>query len=254
MSNPLILITTAFAVSIVFPTPCRAAESKPDETIAFRVLCTETRDEVVSVLPPKGNSSKIVVPLYVGSFSELITAKFADHKAAFYVDEKQAKGKAVRKLVAEGPLASGLRQAFIVVPSKEETGPIYRIVAFDDSDGCFPMGSTRVFNLTPFPVRLNVVGTQHDPILPGDSGMYPICKKVDEWNMYSVGIDMEIDGGRWQAIAKQSWKASDRKRDWVIITYDIATKQPKIRQYQDIPPWLAGDLNPKGRKSSRARK
>jgi hypothetical protein len=254
MSHSLILITAAFAIAIIFPTPCRGAESKADEAIAFRTLCTESRDQVVSVVPPKGNSRKTVVPLYVGSFSELITAKFADHKAAFYGDGKQVKGKAGRKLMAEGPLATGSRQVFIVVPAKEDADTIYRIHAFDDSDGVFPMGSTRVLNLTPFPLRLNVAGTEQEPIEPEGSAMYPICEDVDDWNMYKVGIDLKADGKQWQTVATQSWKASDRKRDWVVVTYDAATKQPTVRLYQDVPPWMAVDLTPDGRKSAKERK
>lgn len=254
MSNSRILTAAALAVSIFSQAPCRGAENKPDEEVSFRTLCTESREQVVSVVPPKGNSRKVVVPLYVGSFSELITAKFAGRKAAFYGDGKQVKGKAGRKLMAEGPLASGSRQAFIVVPAGEAADTIYRIHAFDDSDGVFSMGSTRVLNLTPFPLRLNVAGTEREPIEPEGSGMYPLCEEVDDWNMYKVGIDLKIDGNQWQTIATQSWKASDRKRDWVIISYDAASKQPAIRIYQDIPPWLAVDLTPEGRKAAKDKK
>lgn len=236
MSKPLISAAVACAAMISLPMLCGAAESKPDQSIDFRVLCLETRDNVISVLPPKGNPRKTVIPLFVGSLSEPITAKFADQQAAFYIDEKQPRGKIERKLVASGPLASGSRQVFIILPSNGNEGPVYRIIAFDDSDGVFPMGATRVLNLTPYPIRLNIAGKDQDPIKPDDAGLYPINKEVDEWNMYSVGIDLEVKEQEWKRISKQSWKASDRRRDWVVITYDVATKQPTIRQYQDSPP------------------
>ena len=145
-------------------------------------------------------------------------------------------------LVADGALGRGERQAFVLIPTDEKTGPIYRVVAFDDSEASFPMGATRVINLAPFPIRLNLAGADMPPIKPGGIGMYPMIKKVDEWNMYTARIDFEVKQDQWVAVATQSWKASERKRDWVITRFDAVAKQPAIRLYQDIPPGRAEKL------------
>lgn len=210
--------------------------------VSFRVLCFEHRDNVTSVLAPGSDESKIEVPLYTNDFSDPIKARFTGGKAAFYVEEKLPDGKIGRKLVAEGGLGKATRQAFVLIPTDQKTGAIYRIVAFDDSEESFPMGGTRVINLAPFPIRLNLAGAEMESIKPGGIGVYPMVKKVDEWNMYTARIDFEVKEGQWVGVATQSWKASDRKRDWVITRYDQVTRQPAIRLYQDIPPWRKQQL------------
>jgi hypothetical protein len=249
MSKLSSLIVAVAAVTLLASSHCRAAESRDNQQISFRVLCTETRDEVISVLLPKGNSSRVEVPLFVGSFSELIKAKFADDKVSFYIKEKGSR----LKLVAEGPLATGARQVFIVVPSQEKSGPIYQILAFNDDDGAFAMGTTRIINRSPFSVRMNLAGKEQTPIKSAEVAIYPLCTEVDEWNMYSAKIQFEMEKGKWQDVSTHSWKASDRKRDWVIIDYDVTTKAPVILMYQDIPPWMEVNLVP-GRKAKKPKK
>ncbi len=248
-SNTLLMAATA--VTLGTSIPCNAAKKETGTEVSFRVICTETRDGVDMVLAPTEGAAKVEVPLYVGNFSELLKARFTDQKATFYIEDKGSDSKDGRKLVAEGPLAKGARQAFVVTPSATEGGPIYQILAFDDTDGSFKMGSTRVINLAPLPVRLNVAGKVQDSVPAQQSADYPICKDVDEWNMYSVSVDLEVKEGDWRKIATQSWRASDRKRDWVFISYDAATKKPAVKQFQDIPPWEADDLETKGGKSKK---
>lgn len=251
MSNSPILLAAACAACVCLPASPAAAAGGSAKRVSFRVLCTEAREGMTSVQPPTGNRS-IEVPLFDGSFTELLEAKFPDGKAAFYVEERQDRKRAL-KLVAEGPLAKGERQVFLLVPSAAESGPAFRIIAFDDGDRDFAMGATRVLNLTPFALRLNVAGTEQEPIKAGETGVFPLCTEVDEWDMYSARLDLELEKGKWQNVATQSWKSSDRKRDWVVVSYNPATKEPKIRIYQDTPPWTTPELAPEGRRSSRRR-
>ncbi|MCB1132462.1 MAG: hypothetical protein KDN05_15150 [Verrucomicrobiae bacterium] len=146
------------------------------------------------------------------------------------------------KLVAEGKLASGAKQAFVLIPTDDESGPLYRVVAFDDSEKAFPMGATRVINLAPFAIRLKLAGVDIPPIKPGGVASYPLVKKVDEWNMYSARIEFEVAKDQWVAVANQSWKASDRKRDWVITRFNLENRQPAIKLYRDVPPWRVEEL------------
>lgn len=127
-------------------------------------------------------------------------------------------------------------QVFFLLPETKQGGPVYRVLAFDDEERSFPMGATRVINLAPFQIRLNLAGSDLAPIKPGGMAVYPQVKVVDEWNMYTARIDF-FAKEQWVPVATQSWKASDRKRDWVITQMDMATNSPAIRLYQDIPPW-----------------
>lgn len=232
------LSAAVLAASLLSP----FASAQQGIEVSFRVLCFEHRDNITSVLAVGNEATKVEVPLYTNEFSDPLKALFTGGKASFYVEQPGADGKPQRRIVAEGNLASGNRQAFVLVPTDDKTGPAYRVVAFDDGEESFPMGATRVINLAPFPIRLNLAGTDIPPIKPGGLGLFPMVRKVDEWNMYSARIDFEISPDQWAVVATQSWKSSDRKRDWVITRFDQATRQPAIRLYQDIPPWRKPQL------------
>lgn len=236
------ILPASVAAMLLTIVPLAPAQGTPGTEVSFRVLCFEHRDNVTSVLAPGDDAAKIEVPLYTNEFSDPLKARFTGGKAAFYVEEKLPDGKIGRKLVAEGSLGKGTRQAFVLIPTDQKTGAIYRIVAFDDAEESFPMGATRVINLAPFPIRLNLAGADMEAIKPGGIGVYPMVKKVDEWNMYTARIDFEVQEGQWVGVSTQSWKASERKRDWVVTRYDQATRQPAIRLYQDVPPWRKQQL------------
>lgn len=235
-------ITISGAAVLLNYIPLASAQESSGTEVSFRVLCFEHRDNVTSVFAPGNDAAKIEVPLYTNDFSDPLKARFLAGKATFYIEEKLPDGKIGRKLVAEGNLGKGTKQAFVLIPTDQKSGPIYRVVAFDDSEESFPMGATRVINLAPFPIRLNLAGADMESIKPGGIGVYPIVKKVDEWNMYTARIDFEVKEGQWVGVATQSWKASDRKRDWVVTRYDQETRQPAIRLYQDVPPWRKQQL------------
>lgn len=230
-------LTSIFCLLTLVISHRAAAQEDPIEDISFRVLCFEYRDKVTSVLASAANGEKITVPLYTSGFSEVMKAGFSGGKASFFTEETLPDGKIRRNVVAEGKLASGTSQAFLLVPTKLKTGPIYRIIAFDDSEKSFPMGATRVINLAKFPIRLNLAGVDMPPIKPGGLGMYNEVRKVDSWNMYTARIQFQLSPDKWVDVATQSWKSSDRKRDWVITRFNETTKEPAIRQYMDIPPW-----------------
>ncbi len=246
-------IFLAAALVVTLGTSLSSNAQQSDTEISFRVLCFEQRDEITSVLAPAADGAKIEVPLYTSDFSQIIKARFTGGKATFYIEEKGADGSPKLKLVADGALAKGLRQAFVLIPTDAKTGPVYRVVAFEDGEDSFPMGSTRVINLAPFPIRLNLAGQDMPPIKPGGVGTYPQVKKVDDWNMFTAKFQFGVTADRWVDVSTQSWKSSDRKRDWVITRFNKETKQPAIRLYQDIPPWRRTELvKPEGGKPATA--
>jgi hypothetical protein len=159
---------TATVVAFIGVISLRAmADNALGTEISFRTLCFEHRNNVTAVLASGGAAAKIPVPLYTSDFSDVIKARFVNGKAAFYVEEAQPDGQILKKIVAEGPLAQSLKQAFVLVPTDGIDGIIYRIVAFEDGEDAFPMGSTRVLNFSPFPIRLNLAGSVLPPIKPG---------------------------------------------------------------------------------------
>lgn len=205
--------------------------------VKFRLLCYEHAKEVLkgNVLTDGGKTQE--VEFFTGGFGPQIIGRFTDGKARFFVDSRGPDGKTVRKIVAEGALGPSEVQMFLLFPETKNEGPVYKILSFDDLETSFPMGATRLINLATFPVRLNLAGADLPPVKPGGLQVFPQVKQVDEWNMFTARIDFGVEPEKWVPVATQSWKASDRKRDWVITHVDPVTKAPAVRLYQDIPPW-----------------
>ena len=220
------------------------AAQQDARTVKFRVICYEHAREVVKGFVTGANGDKQEVEFLTGGFGPQLTGKFAGGKVRFYEEKPGSDGKQVRTVVGEGNLTESAVQMFLLLPETKPNSPTYRILAFDDLETSFPMGSTRVINLAPFPIRLNLAGADLEPIKSGGMKVYPQVKAVDEWNMYTARIDFGVAAGQWVPVATQSWKASDRKRDWVITHIDPASQSPAIRLYQDIPPWRETVLQP----------
>jgi hypothetical protein len=218
--------------------PCFTAAAQDARNVTFRAMCFQYMDGIDTVdLPGPGGEGKLGIALPTSGFSPDHKAAFSGGMVRFFTKRTNpATGKDEPKLVAEGKLASGERQVFLLLPSPDKS-LTYRVHAMNDDEKSFPMGATRVMNLAPLKIRLNLAGADLPPIPAGDVVIYPPVKKADEWGMYTARIDFENGKGGWVPVATQSWKASDRKRDLVITMLDPKTRQPTIRLYQDIPPW-----------------
>ena len=204
--------------------------------VKFRLLCYEHARDTFKALVVGPEGGKQEVEFFTGGFSPQIVGKFTGGKVRFFTEKTGPDGKLVTTIVAEGNLNPSAEQLFLLVPEAREKSAAYKILTFDDLEASFPMGATRVINLASFPIRLNLAGTDMPPVKPGGVQIYPQVKVVDEWNMYPARIDFGLVAAQWVAVATQSWKASERKRDWVITHVDPATHEPIVRLYQDIPP------------------
>jgi hypothetical protein len=205
--------------------------------VKFRLLCYEHAQDTLSGLALGSAGDKLEVDFYTGGIGPQLSARFTDNKARFFKETQGADGKVITTVIAEGTLGPSGVQMFLLLPEATSKGQVYRILTFDDLESSFPMGSTRVINLAPFPIRLNLAGAEMPPIQPGDLKVYPLIKKVDEWNMFTARIEFGVKADKWVPVATQSWKASERKRDWTIVHFNSKTRAPVIRLYQDIPPW-----------------
>lgn len=204
--------------------------------VKFRLLCYEHARDTIKALVVGPEGGKQEVEFFTGGFSPQIAGKFTGGKVRFFTETLGSDGKTVTTIVAEGNLNPSSEQMFLLLPEAGDKGPVYKVLTFDDLEGSFPMGATRVINLASFPIRLNLAGADMPPVKPGGVQVYPQVKVVDEWNMYPARIDFGLVAAQWVPVATQSWKASERKRDWVITHLDPATHEPTIRLYQDIPP------------------
>lgn len=223
-------------VGIGWLSVCSLLAQDDARAVKFRVLCFEHVKETLKGFVMGAGGEKLEVEFFTGGFGPQIVGKFAGGKVRFYNEKPGPDGKPVRTVVGEGNLVDSPVQMFFLLPENKPNAPTYRVLAFDDEEKSFPMGATRVINLAPFQIRLNLAGADLAPIKAGGMAVYPQVKVVDEWHMYTARIDFFAQE-QWVPVATQSWKASDRKRDWVITQMDPVSQSPAVRLYQDVPPW-----------------
>jgi hypothetical protein len=208
--------------------------------VAFRTLCLDQVKDLTELALPaaKAGEAAVSVPLYTASTSEVIEATFQTSDAILYV-----KGTAPDKppvIAAKAPLAKSDRQLFVLMPGPEGEGkPAYIMRAYDDDLTAFKLGSVRAINLAPVPVRFLISGAT-TPQIPADKyAVFPQSTKVDEYNMYPAAVEFLSGNGTWVKGYSASWKASDQRREIVVTLVDGKFKQPVVKIFSDVPPWLA---------------
>ncbi|GAA5481918.1 hypothetical protein [Haloferula sargassicola] len=205
------------------------------QTVLFRTLCLQHQDDIRTVFVPSAKGGSSEVPLLTGGFSPVYRAAFKDGVAEFHVDDDDApEGK---RVVARGRLASSDRQLFLFLPDPQKRLP-YRLHCLPDDLPAFPMGGLRFLNLTPYAARLELAGAKLPAVKSGASQTYPKVTKVDEWNMYQARVELQAPDGHWATISSPSWKSLETKRDLALIMIDPTSRQPRILNFKDLPPWL----------------
>ncbi|MCW1923215.1 hypothetical protein OKA05_11680 [Luteolibacter arcticus] len=208
--------------------------------VAFRTLCLDHVKDLTELSLPaaKAGEGAVTVPLFTASTSEVIESTFPSGEAVLYV--KGAGGATDKPVIAaRAPLAKGDRQLFVLMPGPGGEGkPAYVMRAYDDDLNSFKLGAVRAINLAPVPVRFVVSGAT-TPQIPADKhAIFPQSTKVDEYNMYPVAVEFLSGNGDWVKGYSASWKASDQRREIVVTLVDGKFKQPVVKIFSDIPPWL----------------
>ncbi|WP_345714423.1 hypothetical protein [Luteolibacter yonseiensis] len=207
--------------------------------MAFRTLCLEQIPGLEKVSLPGVNPGELQeVNLYT-DVSPVVEGVFKTSEAAFYSAAPGADGKPVLKPVGKATLGKSERQLFIFAPVKAADGkPAYGITVFDDDTKTFPMGHIRAINLAPVPIRFQLSGELTPQIAPTKFAQFPHSKKVNDYNMYPVLVQFLSGNGEWVNGQSVSWRALENRREIVITSVDLRTKQPTVNMFADFPPWM----------------
>ncbi len=226
---------------LLFATSATPAFAEPSRKVQFRTLCITQLEglEKVHIPAGKGASKNQEVALYT-DISRPIEGVFTSNEAVFYTLKPDPQGKPMRVAVGKTALGKSARQLFVFAPgSGEGDGKLtYHVLAYDDDEKSFPLGSIRAINLSSEPVRFVMAGTPIPPILPGQSTQFPHAKEVNEYNMYPVTVEFQSVSGEWVKGQAASWKASDRSREVVVTSGDTKTQSQAVKIFGDFPPWL----------------
>ena len=225
-------LAAAFLLSIV------AAHAQEVRKVAFRTLCLAPLPELneLQLKPATPKSKPVIVPVFAGSLSQVLEGEFKGDEIVLLpamIDTNRP------MTVAKGTLAKSKRQVFLLKPVKDEkNGDTYQIQAFDDDAADFKLGSVRAINLAPKEIRIKMGGKEMPPLSAGAPAIYPQFKDTDDAGMYPVVVETKSDDGVWTEVYSASWKASDRRREIVVVGYDEASKQMTVKLITDDAPWL----------------
>lgn len=230
-------ILLIFTIGLLL-TPGLHAQQK--QKVVVRSLCFRHVDNLKEVfyVNPGKDGELVTVPLWRNEPSDDIALKVEGQVVRFVIPEegKQGEdGKPSYKVVAAGKLASFDRQLLYFLPGKPG-GTAYTLRCFNDDPKIFPMGSSRVVNLT----KSNAVvtlGERRVTIKPNASVIIPMPTKLNAYKDYNRVVELAMKNGRLYQVANNRGKASLGKRDLVVIYMNPRTKRPDVNFHRDIPPW-----------------
>ncbi len=213
-----------------------AAASAESRKIKFRTLCFFHNNNVKEMNLITSGGAKISVPLFTSDFSDEIEADISGNDLLFGMDDMGPDGKPRIKTLASGKAADAPHQIIVFVPASASTGLAYQILAFDDSEEAFPMGSTLTFNFAATPVKF-VVGEHRKEILPGAKAVIPQALMRNATNQCPVEISFAQPDKSWRAVSSTRWISTTERRSLAISFVHPVSGKSMVNCYQDLPPW-----------------
>ncbi len=147
--------------------------------------------------------------------------------------ETGADGKTTYPVLATAKLPAGLKRALVVLfPNAADSPPGYRTLVVDHDSTTFALGSYRMINLAPYPVRGAVAEVQVEA-KPG--GIANLTPKGEPGDIVPVRFEY-FDNDRWNGLTET--RAAIRKdRRWLMFVYkDPDSGRMNIRTIPDRTP------------------
>lgn len=236
-------LISGIALLAVCATALNAQQSRK---IQFRTLCLEQVPGLEKVLlsTDKDPAKNKEISLYT-DLSPVVEGVFKGDEAVFYTMKSGDDGISTRVEVGKTTMGNSDHQLFLFLPGGEDDGKLaYQVQAFDDDVKSFELGSIRAINLASLPVRFVMPESTLPLISPGGSAQFPHAKNADDYNMYPVSVEFQAAGGEWVKAQAVNWKANDRRREIIVMQNDGKSKQPTVKMFSDVPPWLNAPPKP----------
>jgi len=214
----------------------------PARKIKFRTLCLEHVGDIkqVQLVAPDGKTG-IPLDLFTSVISKEVEATVTGDQLNFGIPGKDAKGADGFKPVATAKALASNRQLALFLPGQPGGTP-YSVVMVDDNEATWPMGSTRLYNLAPTPVRFDI-GENSKVVAPGKSDIVPQAKKVNALNQCPVVISFADKAGKLIPVNSTLWLSTDQQRSLAISFIHPITKQPTVNSFPETPPWRLPKLD-----------
>lgn len=224
----------SLALFCILALPCLSQETKK---VSLRTLCFKRVGQTKEIFLLGGTEEKPVItalPLYISTYSNAQKVTISGKVMKFATRSMGPDGEPVYDVIAQGRTTTGDRQVAIFVPSGK-TPDIYQVLILDEGEKAFPLGSTRVVNISPKETRITI-GEQDRIIKPGTVEEIPMATQVNELNQATVRIFTPMED-KWRPISSVVWKMLPKLRNFAIAYQNPKTGRPSVNCYQEVPPW-----------------
>lgn len=215
---------------------CLPVAAQTERLVKARTLCFERVADSpdIHVLGEK-DAYQILMP--VEAFSNSFPCTLLDGEAVFYKKEGlDAGGEPKKVVVARARVADELKEVlFYFVPSGKKNGLLYDVRVLNDDLKSFPLGSSRVLNMSGTEVAFQL-GEHVRKISPGKYAQVGDVTKRTELNMAPVVFKMLSNQGHWRTVAETKVRFTLRTRLFIVSYVHAETRQPLLKVYKDMPP------------------
>lgn len=216
------LLATVFAC---FPF---IASAEPPPTAAISVFCFRYAGDLQSLLVKSGEESTEAIELSTANLVGPVKA-VVEKGAVMFFQKPAGEGAAPRPAASIKLPADAKRAVVVLVPAAEGEALPYRGFAFSHENRAFPMGSMKIVNLSPYPVRWNIGGEVMGLRPGGVEGFRP---KGEPGSNQNVVFQVEKEG-RWLPLTTTRWAVRDDRRYLMCLYEDPATRRMGLRSIPD---------------------
>jgi hypothetical protein len=228
---------TLFACFAALSSPIRA-EVPQGAGIELRLLAFQpemSTDEVFAHDPAATNKAAGVnTPLRSYLNHQFTTLMASSRRVVFTKLPDRSSLAQPDAVLGEWQVPVGLRSAILLfLPEKTGAGHPYKIMAIDDSKNAFPVGTFRVSNLSPHPVRILLEEKNYD-FKPGQTGFItdPPVREGNQSGMKAYSFH----DNNWQRIGSGIWPHPGESRVVQILFIHPARGHVQLRAFDDVPP------------------
>lgn len=218
MNRRRLLPLSLWALILAVPVSAADEESK----LPVSIFCPAYADGLKSVLLKSGDDIYRNVALSTANVVDGGEGRAENGRIQLY---GPATGDGAHPVVASVDV-TGVRQPLIVlVPEKEGGGTVYQAKAVESGPETFPMGSFKLLNLSPHPVRVTF-GEVVTPIEPGAETL--LKPGVPPGEAVAVTIEHK-SGDEWQLLSSARWASRTDRRTLVCIQWDAGSKRMALK-------------------------
>lgn len=210
---------------------CLAASAQePAEKVEVSFYALDYAKGHKDIFVPTGPEAFEEVPLSTANIVGPIRAELREGRLGIHRRDEGPDGTEVYPLISGLRLPGDARRVLVLLaPTGEDEGEIYRSLVFPNDPQGFPLGTYRMVNLSPYPVR-GVVGKSIVRAKPGGTG-----------NLKPEGEPGSVQPARFEYHSKDRWNlltetrcAVRKDRRWLMCVFeDPRSRRINIRSIPD---------------------